>query len=155
VPAGLTPDLHKASPLLGAGSDTVWQLEVVSVNDVPKFRRPADDAKKTTESGLIYEVIREGEGESPAATDKVKVHYTGWLLDGTTFDSSHARGEPISFALNRVIKGWTEGVGLMKPGAIYLFEIPSDLAYGANPRPGGPIPPNATLVFLVELIAVQ
>lgn len=109
---------------------------------------------KTTDSGILYTVITEGSGKMPAATDKVKVHYTGSLLDGTVFDSSVARGEPITFGLNQVIKGWTEGVQLMKEGAKYKFLIPSHLAYGAQGA-GGVIPPNADLIFEVELIKVE
>jgi FKBP-type peptidyl-prolyl cis-trans isomerase len=109
---------------------------------------------KTTDSGLQYEVLRAGEGESPAATDTVTVHYRGTLLDGTEFDSSYARGEPATFPLNRVIPGWTEGLQLMNEGAKYKLYIPSDLAYGKDGTPGGPIPPNATLVFEVELVEI-
>ena len=107
-----------------------------------------------TASGLQYRVIEEGTGASPEATDRVTVHYVGTLIDGTEFDSSRARGEPATFALNQVIPGWTEGVQLMREGATYEFFIPSDLAYGEQGRPG-PIGPNSTLVFEVELIEVQ
>ena len=134
-----------------ARADTVWELELISVNEVPKFRVLAQDKIKTTDSGLQYEVIAQGEGESPKATNTVKAHYSGWTTDGTMFDSSHARGEPSEFPLNRVIKGWTEGLQLMKPGAKFLFQIPSDLGYGAAGSPPK-IPANATLIFLVELV---
>ncbi|UKM64828.1 FKBP-type peptidyl-prolyl cis-trans isomerase [Flavobacteriaceae bacterium GSB9] len=109
----------------------------------------------TTESGLQYIVLKEGEGEMPTADSKVKVHYHGTLLDGTVFDSSVDRGEPAEFGVGQVIKGWTEGLQLMKEGAKYKFFIPQNLAYGANPRPGGAIKPYATLVFDVELIEVK
>jgi len=109
---------------------------------------------KTTDSGLQYKVIEAGEGEAPEASDTVTVHYTGQLTDGTVFDSSRQRGEPATFPLDGVIPGWTEGLQLMKPGAKYQFVIPADLGYGQRGTPGGPIPPNATLIFDVELISV-
>lgn len=112
------------------------------------------DGVQVTESGLQYRVIEEGEGTQPKATDRVTVHYRGSLINGTEFDSSYARGEPATFALNQVIPGWTEGVQLMREGAKYQFFIPSDLAYGPEGRPG-PIGPNATLIFDVELISVE
>ena len=108
---------------------------------------------KTTASGLQYEVITEGKGKSPKATDTVKVHYKGTLLDGSEFDSSYKRNEPASFPVNRVIKGWTEGLQMMKPGAKYKLTIPPDLAYGEQGRPS--IPPNSLLQFEVELISIQ
>jgi FKBP-type peptidyl-prolyl cis-trans isomerase len=137
--------------------DTIWQLEVVSQKpkpEVPKFRLPDAAKVVTTQSGLQYEVIAPGEGTSPKASDTVVAHYSGWLTDGTPFDSSYERGEPTEFGLNRVIRGWTEGLQLMKPGAKFLFVIPADLGYGA--RGSEPkIKPNATLVFLVELVEVK
>jgi FKBP-type peptidyl-prolyl cis-trans isomerase len=109
---------------------------------------------KTTASGLKYQVLKQGAGTvSPKATDTVKVHYHGTLLNGTVFDSSVQRGEPISFPLNGVIAGWTEGLQLMKVGDKFKFEIPPNLAYGANSPPG--IPPNSTLVFEVELLGIE
>ena len=109
---------------------------------------------KTTPSGLQYKVLKEGEGKSPKAADNVRVHYRGTLLNGTEFDSSIKRGEPAEFPLNHVIKGWTEGVQLMKEGAKYQFFIPANLAYGERGTPGGPIGPNETLIFEVELLKV-
>ena len=107
----------------------------------------------TTASGLQYEVLNEGTGRSPKATDKVRCHYEGRLTDGTVFDSSYQRGEPADFGLNQVIAGWTEGVQLMKEGAKYRFHIPYLLGYGERGA-GASIPPYATLVFDVELIKV-
>jgi FKBP-type peptidyl-prolyl cis-trans isomerase FkpA len=107
----------------------------------------------TTVSGLQYKVIKEGTGKSPKATDTVLVHYRGTLINGMEFDSSYERREPIDFPLNQVIKGWTEGVQLMKEGGTFRFYIPSHLAYG--PRGAGPdIGPDETLIFDVELLRV-
>jgi len=108
----------------------------------------------TTASGLQYQVIRPGSGERPLPTSRVRVNYEGKLLDGTVFDSSYTRGQPVDFGLNQVIPGWTEGVALMPVGAKYRFWIPGNLAYGENGTQGGPIGPNATLTFDVELISV-
>lgn len=117
----------------------------------------AENARKegvvTLPSGLQYQVIKEGNGRRPKATDKVKCHYEGMLVDGTLFDSSIQRGEPATFPLNGVIKGWTEGLQLMQEGAKYRFFIPYHLGYGENGA-GASIPPFAALVFDVELIEV-
>lgn len=117
----------------------------------------AENAKKEgvkqTESGLQYKVIKAGTGKSPKATDVVEVNYEGKLLDGTVFDSSYERGEPIEFPLNQVIAGWTEGLQLMKEGGKYEFYIPSDIAYGEAGNAG--IEPNSTLIFTVELLKVK
>lgn len=107
----------------------------------------------TTKSGLQYEVLTEGTGNSPKATDKVRCHYEGSLIDGSVFDSSYQRGEPADFGLNQVIAGWTEGVQLMKEGAKYRFYIPYLLGYGERGA-GSQIPPYSTLIFDVELIKV-
>jgi len=110
---------------------------------------------KTTASGLKYTVLKKGAGKvNPKATDTVTVHYHGTLLNGTVFDSSVDRGQPASFPLNRVIPGWTEGVQLMVVGDKFKFEIPANLAYGAN-SPSPVIPPNSTLVFEVELLEIK
>jgi FKBP-type peptidyl-prolyl cis-trans isomerase len=109
---------------------------------------------KTTASGLQYKIVKEGAGPSPKATDTVLVHYRGTLLNGTEFDSSYKRNEPISFPLNRVIAGWTEGLQLLKEGGKAILYIPSKLAYGPRGA-GGVIGPDETLIFEVELLKVQ
>jgi FKBP-type peptidyl-prolyl cis-trans isomerase FklB len=111
-------------------------------------------AVQTTASGLQYIVLTEAEGPKPQATDKVKVHYEGTLVDGTKFDSSYDRGESIDFQLNQVIAGWTEGIQLMSVGSKYKFFIPYELAYGEQGA-GGVIPPFATLIFTVELLEIN
>ena len=110
---------------------------------------------KTTESGLQYEVLTSGKGASPKETDKVKVHYHGTLTDGTVFDSSVERGEPAAFGVTQVIPGWTEALQKMKVGDKWRIVLPSELAYGKRGTPGGPIPPNAVLVFEVELLEIE
>ena len=130
-------------------SDVVEKMNLLGADSVA-----AKAEIKTTQSGLKYRVIKEGNGKSPSATDVVKVHYEGRLLNGNVFDSSYERGEAIEFPLNRVIPGWTEGVQLMKEGAIYEFLIPSELAYGKAGAPGA-IPPDSDLLFKVELIKVR
>jgi FKBP-type peptidyl-prolyl cis-trans isomerase len=109
---------------------------------------------KTTASGLQYVVEKEGSGTPPKETDTVVVNYRGTLIDGTEFDSSYKRGEPATFPVNRVIKGWTEALQLMKPGAKYKLFIPANLAYGAGGA-GGDIGPNSTLIFDVELLSAK
>jgi FKBP-type peptidyl-prolyl cis-trans isomerase len=108
----------------------------------------------TTESGLQYKVITQGEGPMPVDTSNVTVHYEGKLIDGSIFDSSYERGEPTSFALNRVIKGWTEGLKLMNAGSTYELYIPSNLGYGPRGM-GADIPGNSVLIFKVELISIN
>jgi len=107
----------------------------------------------TTKSGLKYRKLKDGNGKKPKVTDRVKVHYTGKLINGTTFDSSVDRGEPITFALNQVIPGWTEGLQLMDEGSKYLLYIPYNLGYGE--QQAGSIPPGSTLIFEVELLEIN
>ena len=132
---------QQAFPKLPAGAG---QIDA----DAPK-------ALVATPSGLKYRVLRKGAGDMPKATSTVKVHYHGWLDDGKVFDSSYKRGEAIEFGLNQVIPGWTEGMQLVGEGGMIELLIPSQLGYGARGTPGGPIPPNATLHFLVELLGVR
>ena len=106
-------------------------------------------------TGYVYTEIKAGTGPAPKATDKVKVHYTGTLIDGTVFDSSVQRGEPVTFALNQVVPCWTQGVQLMKAGGKAKLVCPSELAYGDNGAPGGKIKGGATLVFEVELLGIE
>lgn len=129
--------------------------------DLPKLPKGAgkvdDKAPKTftaTDSGLKYRILRKGTGGKPAATDTVKCNYHGWLDGGKVFDSSYERGKPAAFPLNRVIKGWTEGLQLVGEGGMIELEIPFELGYGESGNPPR-IPPKATLHFLVELIKVE
>lgn len=119
----------------------------------------ADNAKRAEvtvlASGLQYEVLASGSGKSPGPRDTVTTHYHGTLVDGTVFDSSVQRGQPASFGVHQVIAGWTEALQLMKVGDKWRLFVPQDLAYGANPRPGGPIKPFAALIFEVELISIR
>ena len=144
--------------LLGCSKTTSTSGDNTASTNVPSVAAiaPAGSSEMTTTaSGLKYQVLKQGTGTvSPKVTDTVKVHYEGKLLDGTVFDSSIARGQPISFPLNRVIPGWTEGLQLMKVGDKFKFEIPANLAYGAN-SPSPAIPPNSTLVFEVELLGIE
>jgi FKBP-type peptidyl-prolyl cis-trans isomerase len=130
---------------------------LVTLQENTKFLE--ENAKKegivVDSSGLQYRVLVEGNGPKPLATDIVKVHYHGTKIDGTVFDSSVEKGEPATFPLNRVITGWTIGVQKMSVGSKYMFYIPSELAYGANPRPGGPVKPNDLLIFEVELLEIN
>jgi FKBP-type peptidyl-prolyl cis-trans isomerase FklB len=109
----------------------------------------------TTESGLQYEILVEGNGPRPKDTDTVTVHYHGTLIDGTVFDSSVERGEPATFGVNQVIPGWTEVLQLMPVGSKWKVYLPTELAYGPNPRPGGAIKPNMALIFEIELIGIE
>jgi FKBP-type peptidyl-prolyl cis-trans isomerase len=106
-------------------------------------------------SGIQYEVVQQGEGATPGATSRVTVHYRGTTIDGAQFDSSYDRGQPATFRLDAVIPGWSEGLQLMNVGSIWKLFIPGELAYGLNPPPQGPIGPNATLIFVVELLEIE
>jgi FKBP-type peptidyl-prolyl cis-trans isomerase FkpA len=112
-------------------------------------------APTTLSSGLVYQSLQEGSGAPPAATDTVRVHYRGTFMDGKEFDSSYKRGEPTEFPLNRVIKCWTEGVQLMKPGGKARLTCPPAIAYGERGAGSGVIPPNSTLQFEIELLSVK
>jgi len=135
------------------------KLEVrMNAENIEKGKKFLEENKEkenvvTLPSGLQYEVIKEGNGKKPKATDRVKCHYEGTLIDGTLFDSSVKRGEPAVFGVNQVIAGWVEALQLMSEGAKWRLFIPSDLAYGANGA-GEMIPPHSTLIFEVELIEV-
>ena len=139
-----------------AGIDLVMNMSAKAKEEGEKFL--AENAKregvKVTASGLQYEVLEATLGQKPKATDTVKVHYEGTLIDGTVFDSSYKRGESISFPLNGVIKGWTEGLQLMSVGSKYKFFIPYQLAYGESGA-GASIPPYAALIFTVELLGIE
>lgn len=116
-------------------------------------KKKTEEGVKSTKSGLLYKVVKEGTGKQPKLTNKVRVHYKGTLINGTEFDSSYKRNEPVEFQLGQVIKGWQEGVQLMKEGAKYELYIPSDLAYGKNGA-GKDIGPDSTLIFEVELLKI-
>ncbi len=151
----LSVTLAAALFLLGCDKGTQTSPVALAGSNAPGAVPTPGNEMKTTPSGLKYQVMKQGTGAvSPKATDTVNVHYHGTLLNGTVFDSSVERGQPISFPLNRVIPGWTEGLQLMKVGDKFKFEIPPNLAYGPN-SPSPKIPPNSTLVFEVELLGIQ
>jgi peptidylprolyl isomerase len=157
IPATLA---YGAQPRAGApAGDLTFDIELLGITPAPKPPPVPDDVKAPpatatkTPSGLAYRVLKKGTGkETPKETSRVTVNYSGWTTDGKMFDSSVTRGEPATFPLNGVIKGWTEGVQLMHVGDTVRFWIPSDLAYGKNPRPGAP---SGMLVFDIELIAIH
>ncbi|MEN7551231.1 FKBP-type peptidyl-prolyl cis-trans isomerase [Rapidithrix thailandica] len=150
-------DLQECSFLLQSYMKEVMERKTAALKKEGQDFLEANKEKEgvvTTESGLQYKVLVEGKGNSPDASSQVTVHYKGLLLDGTTFDSSYERGEPASFQLNQVIKGWTEALQLMKEGGKWMVYLPYDLAYGERGA-GNDIPPYATLIFEVELIKVH
>ncbi len=154
---------EEAQPLLKAFSEKLMIREQEKLAKVSQKNLEAGQAflegnktkegVKTTESGLQYKVLKEGEGKSPGGSDRVSVHYEGSKLDGTVFDSSYKRGEPATFQADQVIKGWTEGLQLMKVGGKYRLFIPADLAYGVRGA-GQEIGPNEVLQFDVELLEI-
>jgi peptidyl-prolyl cis-trans isomerase A (cyclophilin A) len=140
----------------GAGAQTEEEKAALAREFQELLTKRVDkDGNKlqTTESGLMYVVLKAGDGPSPKPTDVITAHYTGWLLDGTKFDSSHDRNRPLTYRLDKLIKGWIEGVGMMKAGGKRRLIIPPQLGYGE--RGSGPVPPNATLVFDMELLEVK
>lgn len=159
-PGALTDDQIKATLLKYKQAQDAQEMQAFKTESDKNAKAGAaflaDNGKKpgvvTTKSGLQYQVLKQGTGKQPAADSRVKVHYEGRLINGTVFDSSIDRGEPVTFPLNQVIAGWTEGVQLMKEGAKYRFVIPASLAYGETGASS--IPPSSTLIFDVELLEV-
>lgn len=142
----------KINPML---QERLQKVQAQAEAEGAAFREQAaqEEGIVQTASGLLFKELKAGTGASPQATDRVKVHYQGTLIDGTVFDSSVERGEPITFALDQVVKGWTEGLQMMKVGGKAKLIVPPELAYGPGGREG--IPPNATLVFEVELLGIE
>jgi FKBP-type peptidyl-prolyl cis-trans isomerase len=142
----------KINPML---QERLQKVQAQAAAEGEAFREKAaqEEGAVQTASGLIFKELTAGTGASPQATDRVKVHYHGSLIDGTVFDSSVERGEPVTFALDQVVKGWTEGLQMMKVGGKAKLTIPPELAYGPGGRAG--IPANATLIFEVELLGIE
>lgn len=149
------PVLLACSMIGCSGADTAPSSPVPTApSAAAEVARPATPGEfTTTESGLQYKIVRNADGKKPKVTDSVKVNYEGWLDNGTVFDSSYKRGEPISFPLRGVVPGWTEGLTYCPVGGEIELRIPPDLGYG--PGGQGPIPPNATLNFKIELLAIE
>jgi FKBP-type peptidyl-prolyl cis-trans isomerase FkpA len=143
-----------AALVLAAASLSNVSAQTPNAPDATLAAAAKEAGAKVTASGLVIRMLKEGTGAQPSASSTVKVHYKGTFPDGKEFDSSYKRGEPIEFGLNRVIPCWTEGVALMKVGSTAKLTCPSAIAYGSRGA-GGVIPPNATLVFEVELLAVR
>ena len=155
IASSLEPELSNV-PILSRLLPLVLALPLLAQAQPDPLKAAAAEAGAVvTDSGLVFRSLKEGSGASPKETDVVRVHYRGTLPDGKEFDSSIARGQPAEFPLNRVIKCWTEGVQKMKVGGKAKLTCPANVAYGERGTPGGPIPPNATLVFEVELLAVK
>ena len=163
IPTELAYDQNPqpGGPIL-PGSTLIFEVELIDFKESEKQigtkfleQNKKKSGVKVTSSGLQYEVVKQGTGKKPTASNTVKVHYTGTLIDGTKFDSSVDRGTPAEFRLDQVIAGWTEGLQLMAVGSKFKFYIPSELAYGDNPREGGPIQPGSTLIFDVELLDIK
>jgi FKBP-type peptidyl-prolyl cis-trans isomerase FkpA len=170
VSSGITQVLSDSSMYNQMTADAIFRQLNVALSEVENQKAEAESLENlekgaafleengkregviTTESGIQYEVITEGDGAKPTESSTVTVHYEGTLIDGTVFDSSYENGEPISFPLNGVIPGWTEGLQLMSVGSTYKLYIPSNLGYGA--RSTGPIPGNSVLIFKVELLDI-
>ncbi|MEO2017504.1 MAG: FKBP-type peptidyl-prolyl cis-trans isomerase [Fuerstiella sp.] len=160
------PDANTAAPpstasAVGSGSDSAAATDSVTFLDKDELQAGAGEVDadaptefQTTDSGLRYRILRKSDGEKATADRTVTVHYRGWLDDGSEFDSSYSRGEPISFPLNGVIPGWTEGMQLVGKGGMIELWIPTDLGYGTAGA-GAAVPPNATLHFVVELLEIQ
>lgn len=136
------------------GDAQTMDTKNLNSGEVFLMENKSKEGVKTTGSGLQYKVVTEGTGRKPKSWETVKVHYRGTLIDGTEFDSSYARNEPISFGLNQVIAGWTEGLQLMPVGSKYMLYIPSELGYGSRGA-GGAIPADAALIFEVELLDIK
>jgi len=161
--AAMTPDEIQATMVefqqMLAATEENRAADEAAANTAAGEAFLADNAARegivVLDSGLQYEVLAEGSGASPKPTDSITIHYEGTLIDGTVFDSSLQRNTPATFVLNQLIPGWIEGMQLMKVGSKWRLFVPGDLAYGMTPRPGGPIGPNATLIFEIELLAVN
>ena len=137
-----------------ANAASLWDIEIIKVTAMPKFSGTDKEKAKDVGEGLLIETLREGTGDAPTTGQQVQVHYTGWTTDGKQFDSSLTRGTPFSFTVGSgVIEGWSKGVQHMKPGGLYKITIPSALGYGERGA-GGAIPPNATLIFQIEVLQI-